>query len=393
MGAAVVGAAAVAAGLGEHRVTAQRLVDDVVREGAGVIRAEQPQRGVRGRRPGSAAPRGTGLRRVRPRRVRPRWVARSRGPGAGRRGACSVKSCQAGMIRAGLAPRSAMSAHATFSASPPRASRRACSRGWGTATITGWSRARPSRMNGTISVHELGVPAVQPAFVPVRAVRPGGPAGQRGHRRRARGPGPGTSARAEPATGPMAGTGDRCRTDPGIGADQGQSALLPAFGGERAGGDHHLLDERHRRVRQVVVGGGVCQHLIQHGLIGGPGEHPVAAGMQLGADEPFHRSPPTGCSGHRALLPPDTRPAKGGGLSPGFWGDNEQSPPMVGGVGTHLHPRTPVPHAPPREALGGSTHQPAQPRMVLRHAALRSDERRCVPALRRWPPLRGGDFG
>ena len=42
----------------------------------------------------------------------------------------------------------------------------------------------------------------------------------------------------------------------------------------------------------VVVGGGVRQHPIQHGLIGGPGEHPVAAGMQLGADEPFHRPPP-----------------------------------------------------------------------------------------------------
>jgi hypothetical protein len=38
-------------------------------------------------------------------------------------------------------------------------------------------------------------------------------------------------------------------------------------------------------------------------------------------------------------------------------------------------------------------HQPAQARMVLRHAALRSDERGCVPALRSWSPLCGYDCG
>src|SRR5664279_5340587 len=72
-------------------------------------------------------------------------------PRTGRRSprCLSRNSCQAGMIRAGLAPRPAMSAHATPAASSPRASRRACSRGSGTATKIGCSRARPSRMNGT----------------------------------------------------------------------------------------------------------------------------------------------------------------------------------------------------------------------------------------------------
>ena len=88
VGAAVVGAAAVAAGVGEHRVAAQRLVDDVVRERAGVVRAEQPQRGVRG--DGQVQQRlvELGFDELGVRRVRPRWVARCRGPGAGRRGTC-----------------------------------------------------------------------------------------------------------------------------------------------------------------------------------------------------------------------------------------------------------------------------------------------------------------
>ena len=89
----------------------------------------------------------------------------------------------------------------------------------------------------------------------------------------------------------MAGPGDRAGPIRGLAADQGQAAGFRTLQG--VGGDHHPFDERHRRRRLAVVGGGVRQHPIQHGLIGGPGEHPDAAGMQLGADEPFHRPPPT----------------------------------------------------------------------------------------------------
>ena len=63
------------------------------------------------------------------------------------------------------------------------------------------------------------------------------------------------------------------------------------------------------------------EDLVQHGLIGGSGEHPVAAGMQLAADEPFHRPPP-GVEGVIACLPARTGTTKGA-LSPVFWGDNE----------------------------------------------------------------------
>ncbi len=82
----------------------------------------------------------------------------------------SVKSRQAGMIRAGLWPRSAMSANTTRSASSPSADRSARNRGSATATITGCCRASPSRTNGTSGVQEPTGSRVQHALVPVRLV-------------------------------------------------------------------------------------------------------------------------------------------------------------------------------------------------------------------------------
>jgi len=120
-----------------------------------------------------------------------------------------------------------MSAHATPAASPPRASRRACSRGWGTATMIGCSRARPSRMNGTTmstnsvsprySQHSCRYVRCARANRPVSAVTvPAGPAA----------PCPDRPGRAEPPPGPLAGPGDRAGPIRGLGGDQGQPAAF-----------------------------------------------------------------------------------------------------------------------------------------------------------------------
>jgi hypothetical protein len=75
----------------------------------------------------------------------------------------AMKSRQAGMIRAGLAPTSAMSAKATRSASAPRAERSSPISVALTTTSTGWSAAIPSRMNGRVPVRKSTSPAYSSA--------------------------------------------------------------------------------------------------------------------------------------------------------------------------------------------------------------------------------------
>ena len=63
----------------------------------------------------------------------------------------STNSCQAGMMRAGLAPSSAMSANTTPSASSPRRARSSAIFSAAIATMTGSPAATASRTNGAAS--------------------------------------------------------------------------------------------------------------------------------------------------------------------------------------------------------------------------------------------------
>ncbi len=77
-----------------------------------------------------------------PRMVRPRSIPRSR------------NSCQAGMIRAGFRPTSAISTKVTRLAARPSAARRSAVRGRVTATRTSSSAARPARMKSLVAVRK-----------------------------------------------------------------------------------------------------------------------------------------------------------------------------------------------------------------------------------------------
>ena len=210
----------------------------------------------------------------------------------------SVKSRQAGMISAGLCPRSAMSANTTRSASSPSADRSARNRGSATATITGSCRASPSRTNGTTASRNPPVPGVQHALVPVRPVglaRAGlarfqPPAHIAGYSA-ARSAG---VHRTRPSSDPRvpvpvqrelvprtAGGGG---VDPSArgGIDHPQVAV--AGRDERMGMRHHQLDER-QRSSQPMIRGDVRENLIQHTLITRTGENAPATGYDVAARE------------------------------------------------------------------------------------------------------------
>jgi hypothetical protein len=75
----------------------------------------------------------------------------------------ATKSRHAGMMRAGLAPTSAMSANATRSASPPRADRSSPILAALTTTSTGSPAATPSRMKGRVPVRKPTSPSYRSA--------------------------------------------------------------------------------------------------------------------------------------------------------------------------------------------------------------------------------------
>jgi hypothetical protein len=60
-------------------------------------------------------------------------------------------------------------------------------------------------------------------------------------------------------------------------------------GTERPRVCQHQFDERQLWSDQSVFGRGMVQHLVEHTLIAGTGEHPIAAGDDVSAEESLQR--------------------------------------------------------------------------------------------------------
>src|SRR4029453_14226874 len=212
----------------------------------------------------------------------------------------ATKSRQAEMIRAGLAPTSAMSAKATRSASRPRAERSSPILAALTTTSTGSSAATPRRENGGVPARKSTSPAYssascrkvsavwsngqQPWTAGMEGSRPPQDSGPPGDRSA------GLRVEMEPAVrapGQLLDQGlarGEAEDVPGRGGDLGSVGL---WGGDLGG---QAAAREHLKAHRAVEGGLALDPLVPPdpglagGLLGGAGQ--VAAGGQLGHHGP-----------------------------------------------------------------------------------------------------------